>query len=77
MSKFPWIAQIFTIGKKQTYAVYGEDPEGDGIPPELEIFREMTLKSIGETNWATGPWTNKVVERPAITTSNTRPKARK
>jgi hypothetical protein len=49
------LVRVFGIGKKQTYAVYGEDPEGDGIPEKLSAFREMSLRSIGKTNWAGGP----------------------
>jgi hypothetical protein len=49
------LVRVFGIGKRQAHVVYGEDPEGDGIPENLSALRGMSLKSIGKTRWATGP----------------------
>jgi hypothetical protein len=63
--------RLFSIGKKKINVVYGpEDDEGDDIPEGLEAFRGMSLRSIGKTNWASGPSTKAVPKKSGALTTN-------
>ena len=65
------VVRIFHIGKRKSHVVYGpDDPEGEDIPEGMEALREMTLKSMGKTNWATTPPTVAVRKKSGTLTTN-------